>query len=199
MIGDVADNPGGGAPGDSTFLLRAILQRGIGDVAIGAFWDLGAIQICRDAGVGAVIDLRVGGKCNPSSGDPVDVRVTVRAVKDEHGQSAMGGRESLGACVWVEAANGVQLLLASLRSQVYGTDAFTGIGITLADKRAIVVKSTQHFHAQFAPLASEVLYVSTPGALSLDFAQFDYRVRSLAYWPRAADPFGNAEVIAARP
>ena len=198
VIGDVADNPGGGAPGDSTFLLRAILQRGIGDVAIGAFWDLGAIQICRDAGVGAVIDLRVGGKCNPSSGDPVDVRVTVRAVKDEHGQSAMGGRESLGACVWVEAANGVQLLLASLRSQVYGTDAFTGIGITLQDKRAIVVKSTQHFHAQFAPLASEVLYVSTPGALSLDFAQFDYRVRSLAYWPRVADPFGNAEVIAAR-
>ena len=198
VIGDVADNPGGGAPGDSTFLLRAILQRGIGDVALGAFWDLGAIQICRDAGVGAVIDLRVGGKCNPSSGDPVDVRVTVRAVKDEHGQSAMGGRESLGACVWVEAANGVQLLLASLRSQVYGTDAFTGIGITLADKRAIVVKSTQHFHAQFSPLASEVLYVSTPGALSLDFATLDYRVRSLGYWPRVAHPFGDAEAIAAR-
>ncbi|MFL6697213.1 MAG: M81 family metallopeptidase [Vitreoscilla sp.] len=190
VIGDVADNPGGGAPGDSTFILRAILQRGIGDVAIGAFWDLGAIQICRDAGVGAVIDLRVGGKCSPSSGDPVDVRVTVRAVKDEHGQNAMGGRESLGACVWVEAANGVHLLLASLRSQVYGTDAFTGIGITLQDKRAVIVKSTQHFHAQFAPLASEVLYVSTPGALSLDFATFDYRVRSLEYWPRVPDPYG---------
>ena len=191
VIGDVADNPGGGAPGDSTFILRRILQRGIGDVAIGAFWDLGAIQICRDAGVGAVIDLRVGGKCNPSSGDPVDVRVTVRAVKDEHGQSALGGRESLGTCAWVEAANGVHLLLASLRSQVYGTDAFTGIGIALEDKRAIVVKSTQHFHAQFAPLASAVLYVSTPGALSLDFATLAYRVRSLDYWPRVADPFGR--------
>ena len=190
VIGDVADNPGGGAPGDSTFLLRAILEQGIGDVAMGAFWDLGVIQICRDAGVGAVIDLRVGGKCSPSSGDPVDVRVTVRAIKDEHGQSAMGGRESLGACVWVEAANGVHLLLASLRSQIYGTDAFTGIGITLADKRVIVVKSTQHFHAQFAPLASEVLYVSTPGALSLDFATIDYRVRSLGYWPAVANPFG---------
>ena len=197
VIGDVADNPGGGAPGDSTFILRRILQRGIADVAIGAFWDLGAIQICRDAGVGAVIDLRVGGKCNPSSGEPVDVRVTVRAVKDEHGQSAMGGRESLGACVWVEAANGVQLLLASKRSQIYGTDAFTGIGITLEDKRAIVVKSTQHFHAQFAPLASAVLYVSTPGALTLDFAAIDYRVRPLGYWPRVADPFGLGDAARA--
>ena len=191
VIADVADNPGGGAPGDSTFLLRAILERGIGGVAIGAFWDLGAIRICRDAGVGAVIDLRVGGKCSPASGAPVDVRVTVRAVSDEHGQSALGGRESLGACVWVEAAGGVHLLLASKRSQVYGTDAFTGIGITLADKRLVVVKSSQHFHAQFAPLASEVLYVSTPGALTLDFASIPYQVRSLDYWPRVAEPFGS--------
>ncbi len=190
VIGDVADNPGGGAPGDSTFILRRVLDRGIGNVAIGAFWDLGAIQVCSDAGVDAVIDLRVGGKCNPSSGSPVDVRVTVRAVKDEHGQTALGGGESLGRCVWVEAANGVHLLLASLRSQIYGTDAFTGIGISLDDKRAIVVKSTQHFHAQFAPLASEVLYVSTPGALTLDFGSIDYKVRSLQYWPRVANPFG---------
>ena len=194
VVGDVADNPGGGAPGDSTFILRRVLERGIGDVAIGAFWDLGAIRICRDAGVGAVIDLRVGGKCNPSSGAPVDVRVTVRALLDEHGQSALGGRESLGACAWVEAANGVHLLIASLRSQVYGTDAFTGIGITLADKRLVVVKSTQHFHAQFAPLASEVLYVSTPGALTLDFASIPYRVRSPDYWPRVEDPFVSRPV-----
>ena len=192
VIADVADNPGGGAPGDSTFILRRVLERGIGDVAIGAFWDLGAIQICCDAGVGAVIDLRVGGKCNPASGDPVDVRVTVRAIAERHGQTALGGGESLGRCVWVEAARGVHLLLASMRSQVYGTDAFTGIGISLDDKRAIVVKSTQHFHAQFAPLASEVLYVSTPGALTLDFASIDYQVRARAYWPRVVDPWAPA-------
>jgi microcystin degradation protein MlrC len=42
------------------------------------------------------------------------------------------------------------------------------------------------------------LYVSTPGALSMDFATFDYRVRPLAYWPREADPFGAAKAVAAR-
>lgn len=62
VLADMADNPGGGAPGDSTFVLRRILERGIGNVALGAFWDLGAIHICRDAGVGATLDLRVGGK-----------------------------------------------------------------------------------------------------------------------------------------
>jgi len=189
VVADVADNPGGGAAGDSTFVLRRVLERGVRDAVLGAFWDLGALQICRDAGVGAVIDLRVGGKCGPASGAPVDLRVTVRALLDDHAQSTFDGREPLGACAWVEAEGGVHLLLASRRTQVYGVDAFTGIGITLADKRLVVVKSTQHFHAEFAPLAAQVLYVSTPGALSMDFAAVDYRRRSLDYWPRVADPF----------
>jgi microcystin degradation protein MlrC len=188
VIADVADNPGGGAPGDSTFILKSVLDRGIGRIAIGAFWDLGAIRICQDAGVGAIIDLRIGGKCGPSSGLPVDVRVVVRAIAHDHSQGALGRREPLGTCVWVEAAGDVHLLLASLRTQIYGVDAFTGIGITLADKRAVVVKSTQHFHAEFSPIASEVLYVSSPGAMTLDFAAIDYRVRAGDYWPRVADP-----------
>jgi microcystin degradation protein MlrC len=118
------------------------------------------------------------------------MRVTVRAVIPDHTQSALGTRERLGDCVWVEADNGLHLLLASIRTQTYGTDAFTGIGISLHDKNIVVVKSTQHFHAAFAPLAREVLYVSTPGAMNVDFAAIDYRRRSLVYWPRVDDPHG---------
>jgi microcystin degradation protein MlrC len=192
VLADVADNPGGGAPGDSTFVLRALLERGVGNALLGPFWDLGAVQICKDAGVGAVIDLRVGGKCGPSSGHPVDMRVTVRAVRSEHSQDVFGMRWPLGTSVWVESlapVAGVHLLLCSVRSQIYGTDAFTGMGLTLADKKIIVVKSTQHFHAAFAPLASAVLYVDTPGAITQDFAHIPFKVRSLDYWPRVADPW----------
>jgi microcystin degradation protein MlrC len=116
--------------------------------------------------------------------------VVVRAVVERHTQSALGSREQLGTCVWVEAENGLHILLSSIRTQTYGTDAFTGMGITLEDKRLIVVKSTQHFHAQFAPLAKGVFYVSTPGALTLDFAGIPYRLRSLDFWPRIEDPHG---------
>ena len=188
VFGDVADNPGGGAPGDSTFILRRLIERGVQHAVVGAFWDLGAIQICKDAGVGAVIDLRVGGKCGPMSGDPIDLRVTVRAVVEGHTQSALESRAPLGTGVWVEAANDLHIVLASARSQVFGTDAFTGMGLTLADKKVVVVKSTQHFHAQFAPIAKKVVYVSTPGALTSNFASIPYKVRSLNYWPRVDDP-----------
>jgi microcystin degradation protein MlrC len=190
VLGDGADNPGGGATGDSTFVLRRLLERGIGGVVIGAFWDLGAIAICESAGVGAVIDLRLGGKCGPLSGDPIDLRATVRAIVAEHSQGALEGRSPLGTGVWVEAANDVHILLASVRTQVFGTDAFTGLGITLDDKKIVVVKSTQHFHAQFAPIAKEVIYVTSPGALTSDFASIPYQARSLDYWPRVANPHG---------
>ena len=188
VLADVADNPGGGAAGDSTFILRRLVERGVGNAVVGALWDLGAVHVCKNAGVGARLDLRIGGKCGPASGQPLDLRVTVRAIVADHSQSALGTRERLGDCVWVEAENGLHIVLASIRTQTYGTDAFTGLGLSLADKDLVVVKSTQHFHAEFAPLARQVLYVSTPGAMDFDFAAIPYRARSLDYWPRVADP-----------
>ena len=194
VLGDGADNPGGGAAGDSTFILKELVARGVSDVAIGTFWDLGAIQICCDAGVGAVVDLRIGGKCGPASGDPVDLRVTVRGVIKEHFQSSLGSRAPLGRSVWVESANRVHIILSSVRSQVFGTDAFAGFGIDLSTLKIVVVKSTQHFHAEFAPIAQQVIYVSSPGALTSDFASIPYQHRSLDYWPRVDSPSRSASM-----
>ena len=64
----------------------------------------------------------------------------------------------------------------------------TGLGLTLLDKRLLVVKSMQHFHTAFAPLAREVMYVATPGAVNPDVTALPYRARSLDFWPRVAAP-----------
>jgi microcystin degradation protein MlrC len=161
---------------------------------LGAFYDLGAVQVCRDAGVGARIALRVGGKLGPASGLPVDVNVTVRAVAAEHTQSVLGfPAVACGPSVWASTDDGIDLVLISIRQQVYGTDIFTGLGVDLAAKRAIVVKSSQHFHAAFAPLASEVLYVETPGLLRTDFEAIPYQFRDPNYWPRLDDPWSRLD------
>ena len=196
VIADIADNAGGGAMSDSTFILQALLARGARDVAIGAFWDLGAIQICRDAGVGARITLRIGGKCGPASGEPVDLDVEVKSILSENFQLGLNSndeRAPLGPSVWVQASGGLDIVLVSVRSQTFAPAVFSGLGIALESKRLIVVKSTQHFHAQFAPLAREILYVTTPGAISMDFASLNYRVRDLDYWPRVANPHALKE------
>ena len=189
VIADTADNAGGGAASDSTFVLRRLVEREIGQVAIGAFWDLAAVQICREAGAGVTLDLRIGGKCGPASGEPVDLRVTVRAIVEDHAQTGLGAHFPCGPSVWVSTADGIDIVLVSVRQQVMGTDLFTGVGIDLAAKRGIVVKSAQHFHDAYAPMAQEVLYADTPGLLRSDLEAIPYRHRSLNFWPRVADPW----------
>ncbi len=191
VLADVADNPGGGAPGDSTFILHRLLERGIGNAAIGCFWDLGAINICVNAGIGSHFDLRLGGKCGPASGDPVDLPVAVRNIRADHTQIGLEGEPTpLGLSVWLEGPRGLHIVLISQRTQVFQPDAFTGLGIDLSGLDLIVVKSTQHFYAGFAPLAASIHYVSTPGAIAPEFSTIPYRTRRLDFWPRVADPLG---------
>ena len=95
-----------------------------------------------------------------------------------------------GASAWVRT-EGIDLILVSERGQVFQPDAFTGLGCTLADKRIVVVKSTQHFYAGFAPIARAVRYVAAPGAIGPDFASIPFTKRTVPYWPRVADPFAT--------
>ncbi|MFO1329164.1 MAG: M81 family metallopeptidase [Rubrivivax sp.] len=183
VLADRADNPGSGAPGDSTFILRRLVERGIGGVAVGPLWDPVAVRICHEAGEGATLPLRVGGKIGPTSGDPLDLTVTVKALRREHRMTALSGSlQSVGDAAWVEA-DGVDIVLVTVRRQATGTDLFTGLGCDLAARRLIVVKSAQHFHAAFSKVAKHVLYVGAPGAATPFLHTLPYRKIRRPMWP----------------
>jgi microcystin degradation protein MlrC len=189
VLADVADNAGGGAPSDATFLLRRLLERGVRDAAVGCFWDPLAVRFCAEAGPGATFDLRLGGKCGPVSGDPLDLRVRVRRVVPRLLQTGLsGGQADFGEAAWIEA-EGIDIVVTALRSQTFAPDAFGNLGLDVRGRRLVVVKSTQHFYAAFAPIARDILYVATPGAIAPDFARIPYTQRTTPYWPRVADPF----------
>lgn len=189
LIADRDDNPGGGAPGDHTGILARVLERGDRDLVLGTYWDPHAVGICRAAGVNSQLSLRIGGKTGPTSGAPVDVDVTVEALADEHAQQVFGRPASFGPSAWVRTTRGsVDLVLTSLRQQVLEPGAFTRLGVPLAGRRAIVVKSAHHFRAGFAPLAAEIVSVDAGGALDHDFARLPYRRRALDYFPRVQSP-----------
>jgi microcystin degradation protein MlrC len=95
---------------------------------------------------------------------------------------------AMGPSAWVRA-EGIDLVLCSLRTQTFHPEGMAALGLDPTTPRIMVVKSIQHFHAGFAPIASEILYASSPGALSQDFARFAYTKRSGRYWPRDEDPF----------
>jgi len=62
VINETSDNPGGGAPGDGTHLLRAMLDAGIEHAAFGFIADPDVAEAAHRAGVGARLDVRLGGK-----------------------------------------------------------------------------------------------------------------------------------------
>ena len=190
VLADIGDNAGGGAMSDSTFMLKAMLDAEITNAAIGVFWDCGAVAICKSAGVGAEIVLRIGGKCGPMSGTPVDVQVTVRAVLENQSQGGLGSvRRPMGTVVWVRTAVGIDIVLNTQRTQVFTRECFECLGIRLVDKQMIVVKSSQHFHADFAPIAKKVMYIGTPGSTSQAFADMTFTKRDNHFWPRVENPW----------
>ena len=185
MLADGADNPGGGAASDATFILRRMRRaRHRAMSPIGPFWDPIAARIAFEAGAGARLPLRIGGKVSPLSGDPLDL--------DVHREGAAPGALCRPACPtpdarWATArwsrADGIEILLCSLRNQAMGTDLFTGIGCDLAAKKIVVVKSSQHFHASYSKVATHVIYAAAPGAVTLDLRTLPYRKVRRPKWP----------------
>ena len=182
MLADVSDNSGGGAPNDSTFILRRMLERGVERAAIACIWDPIAVTVAAEAGKGAQIALRLGGKMGPMSGDPLDVTAKVASVTSDGVQYCAGAPFSLGDAAALRV-DGVDVVVNSIRCQTFSPDAFTSLGIDVADRQILVVKSMQHFHAGFAPIAADILYVAAPGATMPHFDQFEYQHINPRLWP----------------
>lgn len=188
VLADFADNAGGGAPADSTFVLQEVLERRLKDVALGIFWDTVLVRMCQDVGIGGQMQVCLGGKVGAMSGDPVDLKVTIRGVKENMAQMMGESAMPMGTGVWLEA-DGVHLILSDKRTQAFHPIAFTDLECDLSAMKAVVVKSSQHFHAGFAPIASEVIYISGPGAITPDYARIPYEKRDPNYWQRVENPF----------
>jgi len=181
IIADSSDNPGGGAACDSSFLLRELVERDARNAAIGMIWDPQAAAIAADAGVGARLPLRIGGKVGPLSGDPIDLEVEVLNVRSDAKQCLFSDEpnDPLGLAVALRAG-GIEIVVNSNRQQVFSTECFTTLGIDLAAKALVVVKSSQHFRTRFDPIARSTIYCDAPGTLSADLSHFPYRRLSVS-------------------
>ena len=183
VLADRADNPGSGAVGDATFMLRRMLERQIQHAAIGPFWDPIAARIAFDAGVGATLQMRIGGKIGPLSGDPVDVPCTIKALKRDMSMTSLsGGQTPLGDCALVDA-QGIEIVLTSNRNQAMNIDLFTQLGCDVTKKKIVVVKSAQHFYASFSTIAKQVIYVGGKGVATPDWKTLVYKKIRRPKWP----------------
>jgi microcystin degradation protein MlrC len=170
LIADVADNIGGGSPGDGTAILAQLLtQRADGAVVLMAEPDL-----AREAaiiGEGGEVDTDVGAKTDNLHGSPVRVRGKVRAVTDgryRSGGTWMTGRQFCMGTTAVIDANGVALVAMERATPPFHGEQLTSVGIKAAQAKIIVVKGAVAWRAAYGEIAAEVIEADTPGVCPLD-------------------------------
>jgi microcystin degradation protein MlrC len=102
-------------------------------------------------------------------------------------QSFGDSKVPLGDCAVIRV-DGIEVILNTVRSQVFNPDIFTNLGIDPMSKKILVVKSTNHFHDAFAPIAGRIIYASIDGPYPNNPATNDYKHLNRDIWPRVASP-----------
>ncbi len=192
VMADVWDNPGGGTAGDNTRLLSALIDAGVDNLGVATIWDPQAAIIAHGAGEGTRLEMRIGGKTHRTSGPPIDGVFEVRALADPGWQSFVGSQVTLGLAAALRlVGTQIDIIVNTNRTQTFEPDIFTNLGIDPTRKQALVIKSTNHFHAGFAPIAGEIVYVSVPGGYPSDPRLAPYTKLDRPIWPIVDDPFGD--------
>ena len=189
ILADLADNPGGGSPGDATFVLDALIGTGMDRIAAGVLIDPLAVAYAIEAGVGAQLKMRVGGKACPLSGQPLDLDVTVTAIDLQSKITlSTGDAIPMGRAVALRFAQG-ELVLAENRHQTYGPSIFADLGVDLKSKRVILVKSAQHYKPHFQSITPHSLVLDSPGVCVADVKQMPFKRLPRPLWPWDPDPW----------
>lgn len=167
VIADASDNPGGGAIGDTTHILRRILERDITGAAIATILDPESVKKCVAAGVGATVELLLGGKSEPAySGGPVKVSARVKVISDGKyifkGKMSHGETANHGTTAVVDVA-GNTVLITSFPRQPYDLEIFRAHGISPEQQKILVTKSAVHYRASYSEVAREMHAVCLPG------------------------------------
>lgn len=180
VIADTSDNPGGGGIGNTTHILRRILERNITGCAMAVIVDPESVKACERAGVGATVELNLGGWSDPVySGGPVHVKAYVRMLTDgkytNRGRMAQGGIMNMGKTAVLDIS-GNRVLVTSLSWQPYDLEVFLSHGINPMDMRLLVVKSSIHYRATFGTVARAMLPIPLPGYIDPRPEKFPFRI-----------------------
>ena len=191
VLMDVGDNVGGGSAADSTVLLEEALRLGIGDLLI-ILKDPEAVQSCAQAGVGAQVSLKVGGKTDDMHGSPVPIQGHLRTLTDGHFIETRpihgGGRffyQGLTAVVETEQKH--TIVLTSLPMFPGSLEQVRSAGITPEHKQVIVAKGVVAPRGAYEPIAAKIILVNTPGATDADLSRWQYKRRRRPLFPFETD------------
>ena len=182
LLVEPADNIGGGAPGDATFILRALLETSLEKCAV-VINDPQAVAALQTVAPGQTARISVGGKGSSLDPGPVDLEVTLVRLTDgrfdledkqSHLASMRGSHIEMEPCAVVTHRN-VTILLTTRPTPPFDLGQWRSQGIDPEKLNVIGVKAAVGHRRAYDPIIRSSYTVSTPGPCSSDLFALPYR------------------------
>jgi microcystin degradation protein MlrC len=184
ILCDSADATSSGSTGDSTAILGALLRAApVAETVLLNVVDPQGVAQAMEAGVGATVDVEVGGALSPGYFEPVTFSGYVKTLSDGtftfKGPGMRGVPHHMGRTA-VLVQGGLHLVVMERGVSQWDPQLYRSLGLEPADARIVQVKSPMAFRAAYEGIHDEVIVVAAPGAANPD-------LRSLA-WERLPRP-----------
>ena len=180
ILADVADNPGGGARGNTTYLLRALKSANVKGVIFGVFNDAALAAQAHALGEGAIFTASFNTQETHEFSLPFDCE-NAKVVKLTDGKfvGRRGVLRKVAADMGPSALldlGGIQIVVITHRCQCMDPRQFESFGLDIAQARVVVVKSRGHFRGGFDEFfkPEQIYEVDCPGLTSPVLANFTW-------------------------
>jgi microcystin degradation protein MlrC len=187
-LADVADNPGGGARGNTTDILEGLLAAQVQRALFGNFVDPAVAARCHAAGVGARLQVVFNAQHADADGRAVPAELEVLGLSDGNIVGRRGicqGRTvRLGPSAAVRIG-GLTLVVCSRRVQCADPAFFEHFGLDIGTFRSLTVKSRGHFRAGFDEFFGhqQILEVDAAGLTSPMLERYPWKRLNRPSWP----------------
>lgn len=190
LLIDHADNCASGATQDTMHVLKEALRQGLTDIAVGPIRDPEAVETLVNAGVGARVTLKVGGKMDMPAigrkGEPLELSGVVRNLTDGQytitGPQFTGVRAHMGRSAVLDTG-AAEIVITERLQEPWDTGVFTSVGIDPANKHYLLLKSRMYFRPVFLPITKDVVYCNGVGVAASDWRLFQYKALRRPIFP----------------
>lgn len=178
VLVEPSDNIGGGAPGDGTGLLRALIKHEITNAAI----CLNDPQAVQELEAGAR-RISLGGKGSRLDAGPLELEVALVALnegrfeledKNSHLASMCGDVFDMGRCAIVKH-QGITILITSVKTPPFDLGQWHSQGIEVENLSVVAVKAAVAHRRAYDKIAARMLWVDTPGPCSSNLKALPYQ------------------------
>lgn len=144
--------------------------------ALGLIYDPQAAEEAHTAGERSMVSLSLGGKLTPGQTPFNGTFLVKRLFQGEfiaNGPMFNGTSTSLGKMANLQIGN-VEVVVVSHRTQANDQSFFRQVDIEPADMKILVLKSSNHYRADFEAISSAIIPVEAPGAFTEDSRKTHY-------------------------